>query len=147
MKVVINRCYGGFSISLEAARHMAAAGCKRAQHEVAEYDQELRDFAAYKENGTLPASNDDRQFKTGMWDISIKYNSLPKFHGYGYLEGMDGGYERHDPLLVAAVEALGEAASGEHADLKAVEIPDGVDYELSEYDGIEHIAEKHRTWA
>jgi hypothetical protein len=28
-----------------------------------------------------------------------------------------------------------------------VEIPDGTDYEISEYDGNEHIAEKHRTWA
>jgi hypothetical protein len=25
-------------------------------------------------------------------------------------------------------------------------VPDGVDWELSEYDGIEHVAEAHRTW-
>jgi hypothetical protein len=30
--------------------------------------------------------------------------------------------------------------------LRIVEIPDGVEWHISEYDGIEHIAENHRTW-
>lgn len=30
--------------------------------------------------------------------------------------------------------------------IKIVDIPDDVEWELCEYDGIEHIAEKHRTW-
>jgi hypothetical protein len=141
MKVVINACFGGFSISLDAARHMAAAGSQAAAKEVAEYEKELRDFAQYKSTGELPEGAE--RFTGKMWDISIKYNQLPKFHGYG----PDGHYERNDPLLVAAVEALGGKANGEHAKLKVVEIPDGTDYEISEYDGNEHIAEKHRTWA
>ena len=28
-----------------------------------------------------------------------------------------------------------------------VEVPDGGEWELDEYDGIEHVAEKHRTWS
>jgi hypothetical protein len=27
-----------------------------------------------------------------------------------------------------------------------VEIPDDVNWQVEEYDGMEHIAEKHRTW-
>jgi hypothetical protein len=27
-----------------------------------------------------------------------------------------------------------------------VEIPDGVEWEIAEYDGLEWVAEKHRTW-
>lgn len=34
MKVVINRCYGGFSISKEAAQLMASMGCRQAQAEL-----------------------------------------------------------------------------------------------------------------
>jgi hypothetical protein len=146
MKVVINNCYGGFSISLEAARHMAAAGSKRAQADVASHEAEIAAFREYRDHGKKPA-NDDRGFSQSIWDISIKYGGEPKFHGYGYVDGMEGSYERHDPLLVAAVEALGEKASGEVASLKVVEIPDGIEYDISEYDGMEHVAERHRTWS
>ena len=149
MKVVINACYGGFSISLEAARHMAAAGSARAQQDVASHEKELAAFAQYRDHGTKPPGEGrDVAFSTGMWDIAIKYDKLPQYHGYGYVEGMDGGYERNDPLLIAAVESLGsEKAGGEHSTLKVVEIPDGTDYEIDEYDGYEHVAEKHRTWS
>ena len=55
--------------------------------------------------------------------------------------------ERHDPALIQAVEELGSKANGSHAELSVVEIPDGVDYIVEEYDGMEHIAEAHRTWS
>ncbi len=55
---------------------------------------------------------------------------------------------RDDARLVAVVEELGEAAaSGRYAKLKVVDVPDGVEWEIDEYDGWEKIAEKHRTWA
>lgn len=54
--------------------------------------------------------------------------------------------ERNDPALVQAVEELGEQANGMFAQLKVVEVPDGVEWGIVDYDGIEHIAEKHRTW-
>ena len=49
-------------------------------------------------------------------------------------------------LLVEVVEKLGSAANGSHASLKIVEIPENVEWEIDEYDGMEHVAEKHRTW-
>ncbi len=54
--------------------------------------------------------------------------------------------ERDDPMLVRVVETLGEAANGDHARLKVVEIPADVKWEIGEYDGMEHVAEKHRVW-
>jgi hypothetical protein len=54
--------------------------------------------------------------------------------------------KRNDPILVEIVEQLGEAANGEFAELKVVEIPDDAEWMIQEYDGDEWIAEKHRTW-
>lgn len=53
---------------------------------------------------------------------------------------------RHDPDLIEVVRELGDRAAGHCAELRIVEIPDGVDYQIEEYDGNEHIAEVHRTW-
>ena len=54
--------------------------------------------------------------------------------------------DRSDPDLVAVVEKLRKRANGDHAQLEVVEIPDDVEWQIEEYDGIEHVAEKHRTW-
>jgi hypothetical protein len=54
--------------------------------------------------------------------------------------------DRTNPKLIECVEQLGEAASGPCSELKIVEIPDGVQYTIEDYDGMEHIAELHRTW-
>lgn len=106
MKVVINTCFGGFSISKKAAEFMAARGNAIAKAELA---------------------------KDG------------EFYGYGY-SGENDGYDRTDPDLVAAVEALGSEAGGSCAELSVVEIPDGIEWEIDDYDGNESISECHRTW-
>lgn len=53
---------------------------------------------------------------------------------------------RDDPNLVRVVREMGPGANGEHAQLIVVKVPDDVDWTIEEYDGYEHIAEKHRTW-
>jgi len=53
---------------------------------------------------------------------------------------------RADADLIAVIEQLGEAANGNYANIKIVEIPDNVDWHIVEYDGLEHVAEAHRTW-
>ncbi len=55
--------------------------------------------------------------------------------------------DRSDTDLVAIVEEMGTLANGQFASLKVVEIPDDVSWHISEYDGIEHVAENHRTWS
>jgi hypothetical protein len=63
-------------------------------------------------------------------------------------ENLFSDYEisRDDGFLIQVVEELGEEANGSHASLKVVEIPENVEWEINDYDGVEHIAEKHRTW-
>ena len=59
----------------------------------------------------------------------------------------DFNIKRNDPILVEIVEQLGEAADGDYAELKVIEIPDDVQWQIEEYDGNEWIAERHRTWS
>jgi hypothetical protein len=57
------------------------------------------------------------------------------------------GQERAHPLVIECAETLGCAAiSGEFAELKIVEIPDGVAWYIHEYDGTEQVYEQHRSW-
>ncbi len=66
--------------------------------------------------------------------------SVPKL--YPSLVNVD----RNDPHLVRVVEELRCDANGEFSRLKVVDIPDGVDWEVQDYDGDEWVAEVHRTW-
>ena len=52
---------------------------------------------------------------------------------------------RDDSDLVEVVERLGYEANDDFSKLKVVEIPDGIEYSIEEYDGLEHVAEAHRT--
>lgn len=75
----------------------------------------------------------------------IEYNSrsgtpLSQYHRYDT--------KRDDPILVAIVEEWGsERVSGAYAKLAVVEVPDDANWEITEYDGMEHVAERHRTWS
>ena len=56
--------------------------------------------------------------------------------------------KRDDPQLVEVVEQLGKHSWGEYAKLRVVEIPDdNVAWLIHNYDGMEHVAEDHRTWS
>ena len=54
--------------------------------------------------------------------------------------------KRDDPDLINVVEKLGESANGDFANLEIVEIPDDVEWEIDEYDGMESVDEVHRSW-
>jgi hypothetical protein len=54
--------------------------------------------------------------------------------------------ERTDPILVEMVEEDSGLYSGNFARLYVVEVPDDVEWYIHDYDGREHVAEKHRTW-
>ena len=65
-----------------------------------------------------------------------------------YNDGYISEYEiaRDDPALVTTVNELGDDVNGQCSELVVTEIPDGVDWEIHDYDGSEHVMEKHRTW-
>jgi len=55
--------------------------------------------------------------------------------------------DRDDPVLVRLVEELGDEVNTRYSELKIVEIPDGIEWTVCEYDGLECVAEAHRTWS
>jgi len=90
------------------------------------------------------------QAQTIQWR-STEYSNI--FLYYTDPEDPDGSLwndhdiPRDDPYLVRVVQELGgEAAGGAHSVLKIVEIPESVSWIIQEYDGLEWIAERHRTW-
>lgn len=88
------------------------------------------------------------------WNLIVKENNSAMVgHEYYLDEENEDNYwyhgmikDRSDPDLVKVVESLGEKAYGWAAELSVVEIPDDVDWEIGEYDGIEWVQEKHRRW-
>ena len=60
--------------------------------------------------------------------------------------GQEWTIDRTDKRLIEAIEARACNNCGEWKDFKVVTIPDDVEYTIKEYDGMEHIAEVHRTW-
>jgi hypothetical protein len=140
MKVVINRCYGGFGLSHEAVmRYFEIKG-------ITVYPEQGKDYWKFWTYWTVKPE-DRVEDKEGELFYSM---SMEDRQAYNKLRSEQTVYEReierHDPALVQAVEELGDKANGRYAELTVVEIPDDVQYQIEEYDGMEHIAEAHRTW-
>lgn len=55
---------------------------------------------------------------------------------------------RIDKVVIEIFEEFGsKKCSGEYSALKLIEIPDDVEYEIAEYDGMERVEEIHRSWS
>ena len=54
--------------------------------------------------------------------------------------------DRSNVLLIEAVSKLKDKANGLYSELKIVEIPDDIEWQVFAINGEEWIAEKHRTW-
>ena len=118
MKVVINNCFGGFSLS------------NRAMHRY----YELKGIKLYE----------DRKY-SGEW---INYYSKPVSERSNEDDGFVSNFNipRNDPHLVQVVEELRDAADGSHAALKVVDFPDGLPWQISEYDGSESVEFDMSEW-
>lgn len=77
------------------------------------------------------------------WESEGDYTFLKNDFGEAVY---DTDIPRDCPLLVEVVETLGGKVSSFYSELKVVEIPDGVDFTISDYGGMETIHEKHRSW-
>ena len=83
----------------------------------------------------------------GGFDLSSEAKGLCLSRGITEAQiAADEKEMRSDPILVGVVEELGERASDFGSELLVVEIPDGIDWQIENYDGWEWIAEAHRTW-
>lgn len=143
MKVVINRCHGGFGLSREA--------CQR-YWDIKGTQVWIEDNTKFKSLGLftvwlLPPEG-RIELKEGEAFYSMSMEDRQAYNkAYSEQTWYDHNVVRNDPLLVQVVEELGDKANGGHAELAVVEIPDEVQWTVEEYDGWEHIAEVHRTWS
>ncbi len=154
LRVVLNRCYGGFGVSPKAIRWLLD---RKSPLVVAmsfeQYAGDDEDYVLKKL--VYEAKPFDDEFMTDMWsNVLIHQESRTVYTLSRYFEQHDDNSVmkfRTHPDLIAVVEALGDEANGECAKLRITEIHDttiAVDsVYINEYDGNEHIAEKHRTWS
>jgi hypothetical protein len=140
MKVVINKCYGGFNLSHEAVmRYLEIKGITV----YPEQDNSYWKFWTY----WLVKPEDRVESKEGEAFYAMAMNERQAYNKLCSEQSFyDRDIERHDPVLAQVVEELGDVANGNCAKLRVVDIPDDVEYSIEEYDGLEHIAEVHRTW-
>ena len=129
MKVVINTCFGGFGLSpLAVKRYGELKGIPLYMY--AEYGGHLRQVSYDKEPPFVPYYYTIPNLTEWQDEYCFHERDIP----------------RDDPILIRVVEELGDKANGEYAKLSIIEIPDEVDWEISEYDGNESIEEVHRSW-
>ena len=143
MKVVINKCFGGFRLSnLALKRYVELKGLTPYFYEEdysnkkfikTSYDNK-REFLTYCISEDLGDVIEHEKF----WEWQ-EQNEEKYFCNYNI--------KRNDKDLIKVVEELGcEKSSGDCASLKVVEIPDGISWEINKYDGMETIEEAHRSW-
>ena len=130
MKIILNKCYGGFDVSKEA--YMLYA--KKKGLELYQYTSDFNNF----EKSIYKKTNDEVLFKNyfikDMGDnIEINNKDYEKYNLY-----LDDKH-RQDPILIEVVEELGDKASGRFGELEVIEIPDNCYYIIDEYDGVETI--------
>lgn len=128
MKVVINSCHGGFGLSKEAMlRYAELKGIKLFVHE--------EDGHFFEHYTLVPWEEYERVARTKNYKESNK------------LYFSDRNIPRNDPVLIQVVEELGKKVNSRFSKLKIVKIPDNIEFQIEEYDGLEWVAEKHRTWS
>lgn len=132
MKIAINRCYGGFGLSDEAFElYLKKKGIT--------YGEKVKKFSVSNYYTTSKAHY-----------AELCKESINKCGNYS-LVNKSGEYishdiERNDPILIEVIEELGVNANSRYSNIKIVEIPDGTDWKIDEYDGMERVDEKHRSW-
>lgn len=121
MKIVINKCWGGFGLSKICMDELI-----KREHPIA--CQYMNDLA--------------ESFKKDMEFYSKKGWSYDPYKQHYYPD-----IPRNDPILIDVIEKLGTDVCGtDLSNLSIVEIPDDIDWEIDNYDGMESIHEKHRVW-
>jgi hypothetical protein len=152
-KIVINTQFGGFGLSTKAHQEYAKLIGKEAyffKYNFNSKEYVLADPVEDKDEliisvFTIPNPNEFLRQDKPWHEMSLEER---KKHNEKY-KSVDLNMHdlaRDDENLIKVVEKLGEEANTRFSTLKIIEIPDDVEWEIEEYDGLEHIAEKHRTW-
>jgi hypothetical protein len=137
-KIVINDCHGGFSVSDEALVRYARIKEIKLWAEKGKYQDHYYRVAPEDRAPVIPI---------GTWHTMSMEERTAHNERLDEERLTHRDFKRDDPALIQVIEEMGKAADGKYASLKIVEIPDDVEWEIQEYDGMEWVAEKHRTWS
>ena len=145
MKIAVNKCYGGFALSEKATLRMAELkGIKLAIYYEYMYFHSDGEVCVkyFKER-----QKDADSFSMAYYLIvDTKKTELDELEMANYLTNEGSYYKsfyedssRVDSELIQTIEELGEEANSSYSNIKIVEIPDGSDFSINEYDGMETI--------
>lgn len=140
---MINVCYGGFGLSPQALLWLFERGfdTPKFKYPVEKYfrislERKSESLERWRE---YLHGKHEREDKKASLFLDV-YTPDEQF----ILNGRE--IPRDHPLLVECVETLKEKSFGSCAELRVVEIPDGIKWEINEYDGNESVEEEHRSW-
>ncbi len=134
MKVILNKCYGGFDVSyLGYKRYAEKIGIK----EIFAYKFKGKEYV--KVNGVA----NEIFIVYFIKDLGESFSSY-ELDNYSSFKLVLDENRRQDPILIEVVEELGDEASGLFGNLKVVEVPDELDnnYVIDEYDGFESLHQR-----
>ena len=153
MKVILNKCYGGFGISPMAYKLYA----EKKGIELYPYIEDVSNYLSKGETIYNKTDwTDERLNRTlithyftkdlGESIVENENNKSEIYELYRNYNLYINSKYRTDPVLIEVVEELGGKADGRYADLQIVEIPDGMIYDIDDYDGIETLHAPVQTW-
>lgn len=146
IRVVTNRCHGGFGLSAEAQMHLINTESDLVTKiPVEEY------LFTSREDALGDIKQRIKQHIAGGFVATLYGEIVHMAEGVLYQIGGDGQMAlRTHPDLISVVETMGSNANGIYSRLVIVDIPDEDvtldQLEIGEYDGAEWVREKHRTW-
>jgi len=141
-KIAINKCYGGFGLSAKATKlYLKKIGKKCFFYKQTKYSHN----GGKDEYSKLTLEQAQKEHFVSVYTKDMGKTFSKWDNKYSWYESFYDN--RDDKLLIETIEELGEKeSSSQLAEIKIVEIPNGIEWELDEYDGVESIHEKHRSW-
>ena len=142
MKVAYNSCFGGFGLSpLAETEYQKKKGLTLTWYEgLGDYPHQ-----SYKRVHDLSkASKHAFSMNASNKDLGETISKIPEDNFY--YKSWYGDDNRSDPDLIEVIERLGERANGFCAELSIAEIPDGSEFEITEYDGNESVEPPRKSW-
>lgn len=138
MKIILNKCYGGFNVSDEGYELYAKKKGISLYRYYDIYERYILTKTKTKDSGT------GTYYFTKDYGDWVKETEIDDDDWETYFH-LDSEH-RDDPTLIEVVEELGKKASDNYSKLVVVEIPDGMDYVIDDYDGFETLHENVKVW-
>lgn len=144
MKIVVNKCFGGFGLSTTAKfKYLELKNGHKPIIYYSDLDNKYKPKYGFFEKleANTPFERISQLENVCMGRLFYCENDEGMRLDYSdtvYEKGYKFELERNDPILVKTVELLGsENASNRYSELKVIEIPDEAHWEIEDYDGQE----------